>query len=115
MIPKSPLTTHVLDLTSGKPAAGMSVVLERFEESRTWRQIATARTDTDGRIAGWLPPGALPRGTYRLVFATGEYFAGQSRPSFYPQVIVEFELAGGQCCHLPLLVSPFGYSTYRGS
>ena len=102
------VTTHVLDAAVGRPAAGMAVRLERTDGT----VLATARTDDDGRVREDL--GAPPPGEYRLVFATGEWFAAQGRETFYPEVAVAFSLGEGHH-HVPLLLSPFAYSTYRGS
>ena len=112
----SAITTHVLDTARGVPAAGVAVVLER-EEASGWRLIGRGETDADGRQRG-LMPGAdpAPAGLYRLRFDTRTYFESQSAPVFFPQVTVTFQLAqGSDHLHVPLLLSPFGYSTYRGS
>jgi 5-hydroxyisourate hydrolase len=112
----SQITTHILDTARGIPAAGIAVVLSRWG-SEGWEELAAGTTSEDGRIADLLTPGeTLAAGTYRLHFATGNYFAGQDLPEFYPYVDVVFELGGeGADHHIPLLLSPFGYSTYRGS
>lgn len=107
------LTTHVLDLALGQPARGLSVRLEIFEAG-AWKTLAAARTDDDGRAPDLAA--ALERRTYRLTFETGAYFAASGRTSFYPRVEVTFEVSDPtQHHHVPLLLSPFGYSTYRGS
>jgi len=115
----SAVSTHVLDVAAGRPAAGMGVRLERGASAA--ELIAAASTDADGRVAG-LGPAALPAGTYRLIFETGGYLSRQQEGSagtapFFPEVTVTFTVAGeaGQHYHVPLLLSPFGYSTYRGS
>ena len=117
----STITTHVLDTALGRPAAGLPVRLERVDAgSRT--ELATASTDAGGRIAE-LGPAELEPGTYRLVFATAAYASAlgdeppwQSQPPFFPEVAVTFTVADGAAhYHVPLLLSPFGYSTYRGS
>jgi 5-hydroxyisourate hydrolase len=111
----SPLTTHVLDISLGRPATGVEVRLE-LHEAAGWRELARARTDDDGRVRGLLEPGALQVARYRLTFATGEYFAADGRACFYPEVAIEFAITRpGEHHHVPLLLSPFGYSTYRGS
>lgn len=108
----SAVTTHVLDVALGHPAVGVPVALHRVGETEA---LATARTDADGR-AGALGPGRLPPGRYVLTFDTQAYFAGTGRTAFYPEVSVTFELTDpARHHHLPLLLSPFGYSTYRGS
>ena len=101
------VTTHVLDAALGRPAAGVGVRLERADGT----VVAEARTDDDGRVGDL---GAPEPGGHRLVFATGEWFAGQDRETFYPEVVVTFTLGEGHH-HVPLLLSPFAYSTYRGS
>ena len=108
----SHVTTHVLDTTSGRPASGVVVMLEQAVGDPP--VLGTATTDDDGRVAE-LGPDHLPPGTYRLRFNTGGYFAGTESPTFYPEVIVSFEVGDAGHCHVPLLLSPFGYSTYRGS
>jgi 5-hydroxyisourate hydrolase len=103
----STVTTHVLDAAVGRPATGMRVRLERADRS----VVAEARTDADGRVREL---GAPTPGEHRLVFATGEWFAAAGRNTFYPEVVVTFALGDGHH-HVPLLLSPFAYSTYRGS
>ncbi|WP_119729589.1 hydroxyisourate hydrolase [Thermomonospora amylolytica] len=110
------LSTHVLDTRLGRPAAKVPVRLDRYD-GRTWQPLAEAVTDDDGRLGG-LPGGraALSAGIHRLRFGTGPYFAGQGVETFYPEVTVIFEITDpDEHHHVPLLVSPFGYSTYRGS
>jgi 5-hydroxyisourate hydrolase len=108
----STVTTHVLDTALGRPAAGVTVRLERPGEARP---LASGTTDADGRI-GALGPDGLNPGVYRIVFGTGAYFARDGRRTFYPEVTVTFEVEdGGGHYHVPLTLSPFAYSTYRGS
>ena len=111
------ITTHVLDTARGRPAAGVPVVLEQRAGSDEWRRIGAGETDADGRLRTLMTDAALFQpGVYRLIFDTGRYFRSQSAPAFYPQVVVVFETAAGEShYHVPLLVSPFGYSTYRGT
>jgi 5-hydroxyisourate hydrolase len=104
------VTTHVLDTARGRPAPGMQVVLETYSEDG-WLPLATALTDTDGRAADLAESPAGP-GLHRLVFATGAYLGDGA---FFPEVTVTFEIAEEEHLHVPLLLSPFGYSTYRGS
>ena len=113
----SAITTHVLDTAQGKPAAGVPVRLEAQAGDGTWTKKGEGKTDTDGRCRGLLPEGAaLKAGAYRLTFNTGAYFTSQETQGFYPQVTVEFTVKEtAQHYHVPLLLSPFGYSTYRGS
>lgn len=102
------LSTHVLDAALGRPAAGVAVRLERGAELLT-----SASTDADGRVREL---GDLVTGTYRITFDTGAYFAATGQRGFYPEVTVTFAVADpGQHHHVPLLLSPFAYSTYRGS
>lgn len=113
----SGITTHVLDLSLGKPAAGVGVVLERKTHSAGWQRMGESLTDPDGRVNALLRAGEvfLP-GHYRLIFETGPYFLLRSAESFYPQVTIAFTVKDpAQDYHVPLLLSPFGYSTYRGS
>jgi 5-hydroxyisourate hydrolase len=112
----STLSTHVLDTHRGRPAAGVPIVLEA-QDTGGWRELARGVTNDDGRVRDFLPPGTtLAPGTYRMTFDTGAYFRAQATRGFYPYVSVVFELsAPGEHYHVPLLLSPFGYSTYRGS
>jgi 5-hydroxyisourate hydrolase len=135
----SQITTHVLDTARGAPAAGVPVRLERVSGSGPGDagpgeagpglagtgfagtglagtgELGRASTDADGRVSD-LGPERLPAGTYRLVFDTAGYFAQQRTAGFFPEVAVTFTVGGeGQHYHVPLLLSPFGYATYRGS
>lgn len=111
----SQITTHILDTASGRPAAGVPLELAQ-RDGETWRTMAAGTTDADGRVADLLGEEALPAGTYRMHFDTGQYFRGRGSEGFYPWVDVVFDVAaGGEHYHIPLLLSPFGYSTYRGS
>jgi 5-hydroxyisourate hydrolase len=113
---KSPITTHVLDVSRGKPAAGVAVRLELLQASIVWKQIGEGVTNADGRVLDLLTTEALQAGQYRLHFSTAEYFQTQNVAAFYPQVTIEFTVTAPQeHYHVPLLLSPFGYSTYRGS
>jgi 5-hydroxyisourate hydrolase len=108
----SHLTTHVLDAATGTPATGVAVELTDARASL----LAATVTDVDGRAA--LGPDVLDPGHYHLTFATGAWFAQQDRETFYPEVTVTFEVAADGAdrhYHVPLLLSPFAYSTYRGS
>jgi 5-hydroxyisourate hydrolase len=114
------ISTHVLDTALGRPAAGVPVRLECVDE-HGHTEVATARTDADGRVAE-LGPAELGPGTYRLVFGTAAYASTHrgelpwAQPPFFPEVAVTFTVADrGGHYHVPLLLSPFGYSTYRGS
>lgn len=112
----SAITTHILDVSSGVPARGVPVVLER-ETSSGWEIIGKGATDDDGRLRDLLSPDSvLLAGNYRLTFDTGNYFIQQRIEGFYPQVMVAFTVRdAARHYHVPLLLSPFGYSTYRGS
>jgi len=111
----SPITTHVLDTMSGRPAAGVSVLLE-VESGSGWKKLATGTTNADGRITDLVRKGSLGPRIYRLTFDTGSYFRSAGIQSFYPFVIVTFEVKEPSThYHVPLLLSPYGYSTYRGS
>jgi 5-hydroxyisourate hydrolase len=106
------VSTHVLDAADGRPAAGVRVRLES-RKGDSWQPVTEAVTDDDGRVREFTADGP-PTGVHRLVFDTATYFAG--RPSFYPEVAVTFQIAdAGEHHHVPLLLSPFAYSTYRGS
>lgn len=112
----SPITTHVLDTALGRPAEAIAVTLYRVNASGDNTQVGSSQTDGDGRATDLMPEGAAAAGTYRIVFHTADYFSSSSRNAFYPQVEVMFEVtADGGHYHVPLLLSPFGYSTYRGS
>jgi 5-hydroxyisourate hydrolase len=109
------LSTHVLDTAAGRPAAGVDVFLDRRTDGG-WDHLVAAATDDDGRIGRLVPAGALVAGVYRLTFATGRYAETTGTATFFPEVTVTFEVtAPDEHHHVPLLLSPFGYSTYRGS
>lgn len=112
----SAITTHVLDTSRGRPAEGVPATLA-IEAPGGWKLLGKGTTNADGRISDLLPEDhLLEAGVYRLVFNTGKYFAAHKLESFYPQVTVVFRIeAPAQHYHVPLLLSPFGYSTYRGS
>lgn len=110
----SHITTHVLDATTGVPAAGVGVSLSRVEGDAV-TVVASGVTDQDGRNRE-LGPERLDPGVYRISFATGEYFAAQDVATFYPSVNIDFVVEEGRDhYHVPCLLSPFAYSTYRGS
>ncbi|MBX3422744.1 MAG: hydroxyisourate hydrolase [Pirellulaceae bacterium] len=112
---KNTITTHILNTSTGKPAAGVPVRLE-IQTLNTWQLVAQETTDNDGRITDFLNNGALVAGIYRLIFDTREYFAATGQQTFFPQVTIEFEISSTQQhYHVPLLLSPYGYSVYRGS
>lgn len=108
---KSFITAHVLDSTVGKPAPGVEVVLADAQGN----EIARAATNDNGRVPE-LGPETLEAGEYRITFGVSEYFAGRNVATFYPRITIEFIVEAGQeHYHIPLLLSPFAYSTYRGS
>jgi 5-hydroxyisourate hydrolase len=108
------ITTHVLDTARGRPASGVPLLLEVRSESGEWRTLAKATTDGDGRATVLEKP--FGRGVYRLTFDTGAYFRAWNIDGFYPEVQVLFEVRDlSQHQHIPLLVAPYGYTTYRGT
>ena len=111
----SPITTHVLDTALGRPAEGITVGLEQLLEGG-WHAVGQQVTNRDGRCTGLMAEGTLTQGTYRIQFATGEYFERLGTPSFYPQIEIVFKVETvTEHYHVPVLLSPYGYSTYRGS
>lgn len=107
------LSSHILDTVRGTPARGVAIRWER-RQGDEWEKVAEAVTDDDGRVAGW--DAATTTGVHRLVFGSGDYFTAQGTNAFYPEVVVVFEVTDAAAHHhVPLLLSPFGYSTYRGS
>ena len=113
----SPITTHVLDTMLGKPASGVAVAIEVADGEGRWSEVARSVTDANGRISEFDPAAkSLDRKMYRLRFATGAYFATTCVRTFYPEVHVVVAIDDRAAhYHIPLLLSPFGYSTYRGS
>jgi 5-hydroxyisourate hydrolase len=112
----NPLSVHILDLQSGQPTQGVGVTLEQQDRGE-WRALGSAVTDAQGRVRALYPAGkALASGAYRIVFKTGEHFARLRQPTFFEQIPIEFKVADtSQHYHIPLLLSPYGYSTYRGN
>jgi 5-hydroxyisourate hydrolase len=111
----SQITTHVLDTSLGRPAAGVQVTLE-IQKGGGWKEISRGATDADGRLRHLLEPGTLAEGTYRLTFETHTYFQTRKIHALYPQITIAFEVQDKtEHYHIPLLLSPYGYSTYRGS
>jgi 5-hydroxyisourate hydrolase len=111
----SPITTHALDTARGAPAAGLPVELEQLTDDG-WRSLVRAVTNDDGRVPGFTDGLQLQVATYRMTFDTDAYFTATSTEGFYPVVRVVFQIrAPDEHYHVPLLISPFGYSTYRGS
>ncbi len=107
------LSTHVLDAGTGRPAPGVGLTLHRRDDD-AWEEVGRGVTDDDGRCRTLASDGLHP-GVWRLTFDTGSYFATTGTRGFYPEVSVVFEVTGPGHHHIPLLLSPFAYSTYRGS
>ncbi len=112
----SAITTHILDVSAGRPARGVVVLLER-KTAAGWEKIGAGATDDDGRVRDLLDDGKVfEAGDYRLTFETESYFASRQIESFYPQITIAFAVRdAARHYHVPLLLSPFGYTTYRGS
>jgi 5-hydroxyisourate hydrolase len=111
----SQITTHVLDTAKGKPAAGMKIILFKIENEE-WQTITGGITDVDGRIPGLLGKNIIPEaGIFKLKFETKEYFDKQDVKTFFPFIEIIFEIKDKEHYHVPLLLNPYGYTTYRGS
>ena len=111
----SQITTHILDTTQGRPADGITVILYQ-EQLKNWTEIAKGITNIDGRVASLLKKDViLEPGIYKLKFETQAYFNQLAIPTFYPYVEIVFDITSDEHYHVPLLLSPYGYSTYRGS
>jgi 5-hydroxyisourate hydrolase len=113
----NPLSVHVLDLQNGQPAPGVPVTLEQ-RAGEQWRELAAGVTDAQGRIPALYPAGKpMAAGDYRIVFKTGEHYARQGQKVFFERIPVEFKVEAPlqPHYHVPLLLSPYGYSTYRGN
>lgn len=110
----SPITTHVLDTALGRPAAGVPLILSK-SSGGGWAAVGRGVTDADGRCKSLMKPGKLKKGVYRLTFGTASYFKKTRQKSFYPSVSIVFTVRDSGHHHVPLLLSPWGYSTYRGS
>lgn len=117
--PAYQLSTHILDISAGAPAPGVTVRLGKYDAAQnTWRPVAEKKTDAAGRIADFLPTAGTKTGytgIYKLTFLTQPYFAARRLATFYPYIDVVFELKDGAHYHVPIMLSAFGYSTYRGS
>jgi 5-hydroxyisourate hydrolase len=110
----STLSTHVLDVVAGVPARGVPVALSSRADDGSWVDVHATSTDNDGRVAD-LAPGGVAAGVHRLVFDIAAWSAAAARPCFYPEVAVVFTVEEERHNHVPLLLSPYAYSTYRGS
>lgn len=113
----SGISTHILDTSRGQAAAGVSLTLEAAETTGAWTTLTRTTTDADGRVKALLPPGVMLRtGMYRLRFEVGAYFRRNNVEAFFPHVEVVFQVTdAARHHHVPLLINPFGYSTYRGT
>lgn len=110
------ISTHVLDISIGRPAQGVPVTLDRVQGPSEVARLKTAQTDADGRVKELVPEGQLTPGTYRITFDTNAYFSARGMDGFYPEAVISFVIRDAEAhYHVPLLLSPFGYSTYRGS
>lgn len=109
------ITTHILDLSLGRPAGGVRVALERQGDGGAWQAVSGATTDADGRVRGFEGASPIRPGVFRLKFETGAYFAARGAACFHPRVEIVFTIEAEGHYHVPLLLSPFGYTTYRGS
>jgi 5-hydroxyisourate hydrolase len=110
----STITTHILDTSIGRPASGVTLILEKGGGGG-WRTVGRGTTDIDGRCGSLLKGGKLKKGTYRLTFGVAAYFKRTSQTAFYPSISIVFQARDSRHHHVPLLLSPWGYSTYRGS
>lgn len=111
----SGISTHILDTSVGKPAVGVPVVLDRAD-GQHWITVASCITDADGRCANLVLPENVHAGRFRLTFATAVYFAAHHKPSLYPEITIIFDVTSNHAnYHIPLLLNPFGYTTYRGT
>jgi len=111
----SQISIHVLDISTGKPAEGITAFLKKHDDPAIIEEISRGITNHDGRIADLVSEISLSQGVYELVFEVDEYFSRERKACFYPRVSILFKLGEDEHCHIPLLLSPFGYSTYRGS
>jgi 5-hydroxyisourate hydrolase len=112
----SQITTHVLDTAKGLPAEGITISLQRPIGKDQWEHITSGTTNSDGRVANFMTDDqVITPGIYRMLFDTKAYFEQNNTQGFYPEVPIIFEITDTEHYHIPLLLSPFGYSTYRGS
>lgn len=110
------LSTHILDVSTGQPATNVTVKLEKLsEDAKTWAAIDQHKTDRNGRIGNFLEETGSGKGTYRLTFFIADYFKSSKTTSFYPFIEVVFQIKDDKHYHVPITLSPYGYSTYRGN
>ena len=110
------LSSHILDISTGKPAPNVTITLSKMDKNNHWVTVDEKKTDANGRVKDFLKQGKTSHvGVYKLTFYTQPYFKSLNQKSFYPFIDVVFELADYEHYHVPITLSPFGYSTYRGN
>ncbi|MEN4759592.1 MULTISPECIES: hydroxyisourate hydrolase [unclassified Chryseobacterium] len=112
------VSSHILDISQGHPAGNVDVALEKFNENtKQWIPVSKKQTDSNGRISDFLPyaKGTENNGKYKLIFSTGDYYKSKKIETFYPYIEIIFQIKDNEHYHVPITLSPFGYSTYRGS
>jgi len=115
-VPKYRLSSHILDISTGLPAQNVEVKLEKLNEtSKTWTSMDQQKTDQNGRISNFLEETKTEKGIYRLTFLIADYFKSKKTESFYPFIEVVFQIKDDKHYHVPITLSPYGYSTYRGN
>ncbi len=109
------LSSHILDIGTGQPASGVLVKLEKMKDNNTWKYVDEKKTDKSGRIPDFLKSGKDNKGIYRLTFMVADYFNEKGTSSFYPFIEVVFQIEDENHYHVPITLSAYGYSTYRGN
>ena len=110
------LSSHILDVSKGMPAPGVTIKLEKFNDAKkTWTSVEEKVTDKNGRVPDLLPNDKSNLGIYKLTYYTSEYFKKMNTESFYPWVEVVFQITNADHYHVPITLSAYGYSTYRGN
>lgn len=110
------LSSHILDVSKGMPAPGVTIKLEKFNDAKkTWTSVEEKVTDKNGRVPDFLPNDKSNLGIYKLTYYTSEYFKKMNTESFYPWVEVVFQITNADHYHVPITLSAYGYSTYRGN
>ena len=110
------LSSHILDVSKGMPAPGVTIKLEKFNNAKkNWTSVEEKVTDKNGRVPDFLPNGRSNVGIYKLTYYTSEYFKKMNTESFYPWVEVVFQITNADHYHVPITLSAYGYSTYRGN